>query len=43
MAQTQAILGEDRVTGVRFGDGTELPADLVVMAVGIRPNFELAK
>ena len=42
-AQTQAILGEDRVTAVRFGDGSELPADLVVMAVGIRPNFELAK
>ena len=42
-AQTKAILGEDRVTGVCFADGTELPADLVVMAVGIRPNFELAK
>ena len=42
-AQTEAILGEDRVTGVRFGDGSELAADLVVMAVGIRPNFELAK
>ena len=28
---------------MRCGDGTELPADLVVMAVGIRPNFELAK
>ncbi len=42
-AQTEAILGKDRVTGVRFGDGSELAADLVVMAVGIRPNFELAK
>lgn len=42
-AQTEAILGEDRVTGVRFRDGRELPADLVVMAVGIRPNIELAK
>src|SRR3954454_16957027 len=42
-AQTKAILGEDRVTGVRFADGEELPADLVVMAVGIRPNFELAR
>ncbi|MDE3175282.1 MAG: NAD(P)/FAD-dependent oxidoreductase, partial [Pseudomonadota bacterium] len=42
-AQTQAILGEDRVTGVRFADGEETAADLVVMAVGIRPNIELAK
>ena len=30
-------------TGVRFADGEELSADLVVMAVGIRPNFELAR
>ncbi|AHE97788.1 nitrite reductase large subunit NirB [Thioalkalivibrio paradoxus] len=42
-AQTEAILGDGRVTGVRFRDGTEVPADLVVMAVGIRPNVELAK
>ncbi|MFZ5594881.1 MAG: nitrite reductase large subunit NirB [Pseudomonadota bacterium] len=42
-AQTMAILGDDRVRGVRFKDGSELYADLVVMAVGIRPNFELAK
>ncbi|MFY0064897.1 FAD-dependent oxidoreductase, partial [Acinetobacter baumannii] len=42
-AQTECILGEDHVTGVRFKDGTELPADIVVMAVGIRPNIELAK
>src|SRR5215470_14248656 len=42
-AQTEAILGEDHVTGVRFKDGTELPADIVVMAVGIKPNIDLAK
>ena len=42
-AQTEAILGTDRVIGVRFKNGTEIPADLVVMAVGIRPNIELAK
>jgi len=42
-ANTHAILGETRVTGVRLDDGTELPADLVVMAVGIRPNATLAK
>ncbi len=42
-AQTAEILGEDRVTGVRFADGSEVAADLVVMAVGIRPNVELAQ
>ena len=38
-AQTAEILGDDRVTGVRFADGSEVAADLVVMAVGIRPNM----
>ena len=42
-AQTAAILGDERVTGVQFADGTEVAADLVVMAVGIRPNVELAQ
>jgi nitrite reductase (NADH) large subunit len=42
-ANTHAILGETHVTGVRLDDGTELPADIVVMAVGIRPNAMLAK
>ncbi|RSK26015.1 NAD(P)/FAD-dependent oxidoreductase [Bacillus sp. HMF5848] len=41
--QTAEILGDDRVTGLRFTDGTEVDTDLVVMAVGIKPNIELAK
>lgn len=41
--QTEEILGDDRVTGVRFKDGSEIDADLLVMAVGIKPNIELAK
>ncbi|MCP5278608.1 MAG: NAD(P)/FAD-dependent oxidoreductase [Thiobacillus sp.] len=32
-----------RVGAVRFKDGSEIPADLVVMAVGIRPNTALAE
>ncbi|MBD1379533.1 nitrite reductase large subunit NirB [Metabacillus arenae] len=40
--QTESILGDDRVTGLRFSDGEEIEADLVVMAVGIRPNSALA-
>jgi len=31
------------VRSVRLADGREIPADLVVMAVGIRPNIALAK
>jgi nitrite reductase (NADH) large subunit len=42
-ASTSEIVGEGRVQGVKFADGSELAADLVVMAVGIRPNIELAK
>lgn len=44
-AQTQALVGgpDGRVTAIQFKDGTEVPADLVVMAVGIRPNTELAQ
>ncbi|MCY8839020.1 NADPH-nitrite reductase [Bacillus atrophaeus] len=39
--QTEEIYGDDRVEGVRFKDGTSIEADLVVMAVGIRPNTKL--
>jgi nitrite reductase (NADH) large subunit len=44
-AQTQELLGnaEGRVRAVMFKDGSEVAADLVVMAVGIRPNTELAE
>ena len=41
--QTAAILGQDRVSGIRFTNGTELACDLVVMAVGIRPEIALAR
>lgn len=44
-AQTQALVAGDngRVKAVQFKDGSEVAADLVVMAVGIRPNTELAE
>ncbi len=44
-AQTQELVGNasGRVQSVKFKDGTEVPADLVVMAVGIRPNTDLAQ
>lgn len=44
-AQTQELVGgpDGRVTAIKFKDGTQVAADLVVMAVGIRPNMELAQ
>ena len=44
-AQTQELVGgpDGRVTAIKFKDGTELATDLVVMAVGIRPNTALAE
>jgi nitrite reductase (NADH) large subunit len=44
-AQTQELVGdaEGRVKAIRFKDGTEVAADLVVMAAGVRPNTELAE
>lgn len=48
-ANTNEIVGSDpalgppHVTAVRLDDGTEIPCDMVVMAVGIRPNAGLAR
>ena len=41
--QTEEVTGTDRVTGIRLADGREAPADLVVVAIGIRPETELAR
>jgi nitrite reductase (NADH) large subunit len=40
---TKEIVGHTHVTAVRFADGSEIPADMVVIAAGIRPNIDLAK
>uniref|UniRef100_UPI001554FB48 NAD(P)/FAD-dependent oxidoreductase n=1 Tax=Mangrovicoccus sp. HB161399 TaxID=2720392 RepID=UPI001554FB48 len=42
-ASSKEIYGEGKVEGLRLVDGTEIPADLIVMAVGIRPNTGVAK
>jgi nitrite reductase (NADH) large subunit len=34
---------DGEVVAVKFSDGSEVPADLVVMAAGIRPNIALAQ
>lgn len=41
--QTEELLGQERVEGLRFTDGTELSCDFVVMAAGIKPNIGVAK
>jgi len=43
--QTEALIqGESgRVAAIRFKGGMQIPADLVVMAAGIRPNYTLAE
>ncbi len=38
---TTAILGNGKVEGVQFKGGGSIPADLVVVAAGIRPSVEL--
>ncbi len=40
---TQQIIGPERAHGLRFTDGSELAADLVVVSIGIRPETELAR
>ncbi|OOY05972.1 nitrite reductase large subunit NirB [Thioclava sp. F28-4] len=43
-ANSKEILGEDgKLRALKLDDGTELPCDLLVMAVGIRPSVALAK
>ncbi|MGW1346676.1 NAD(P)/FAD-dependent oxidoreductase [Kribbella sp. NPDC002412] len=38
----EAFEGTDKVTGVRTSDGDVIPADLVIVGVGVQPNTELA-
>jgi nitrite reductase (NADH) large subunit len=39
----EAILGESRAEGVILDDGRSLPADMVVLACGVRPRVDLAR
>ena len=40
---TDAVLGESKVTGIRFQDGEELELDMIIVSAGIRPRDELAR
>lgn len=44
-SKPEALLGnaQQHIKKVRLSDGTELPCDLFVMAIGINPNIDLAQ
>ncbi|MCK5491275.1 MAG: FAD-dependent oxidoreductase, partial [Candidatus Pacebacteria bacterium] len=39
----EEIIGKDKVEAVKLNNGEQIPADLVIMSVGARPNIELAE
>jgi ferredoxin-nitrate reductase len=42
-ARTEAITGDGRAEHVLLSDGEEIPADLVVIAAGVKPAVDLAR
>jgi nitrite reductase (NADH) large subunit len=44
-AHTKTLVddGAGQIKAVNFDDGSEIPCDLLIMAVGVRPNIDLAK
>jgi len=42
-AKTEEIIGEDRVDGVLLEGGEKLPAEMIIISAGVRPNLELAE
>jgi len=42
-AKTEAILGDDQVSHVQLDGGETLPAQMVLISAGVRPNMELAE
>jgi len=41
--QVKEFIGDEAVRGVLLEDGREFPADLVILATGVRPNSHLAR
>ncbi len=39
---TTEITGDKKVAGLKFKDGSEIDADIVIMGAGIKPNIDLA-
>ena len=41
--RTTAVLGDERVTGLAFDDGSTMPCEMLVVAAGVLPNVDLAR
>lgn len=41
--KVEAILGDEKVTGVKLASGKEIKADMVILGIGAVPNTDLAK
>ena len=41
--KTEEVQGKEKVEGLLMSDGSTIPADVVVVSTGIRPNAELAR
>ena len=39
----EAVLGDDKITGVKLSNGKEIKADLLIVGIGVRPNVDLAE
>ncbi|HXS16137.1 MAG TPA: FAD-dependent oxidoreductase, partial [Polyangiaceae bacterium] len=39
----ESVLGDDRVQGIVLNDGEHLPADVLIMACGVRPRVDVAR
>ena len=42
-AVTEELIGDEHISGVRLKDGSLIPADMVILAAGVRPNSHLAR
>jgi len=39
----EEVLGTDTVSGVKLSDGRKIPADVLLVSIGVKPNVELAQ
>ena len=37
------VLGDEKISGIKLKDGRNLKADMLIVGIGVKPNYELAK